>query len=57
MELPMSDKAEEKTTDEEAQCFLCGNTDQQFALFRILFKGQKRWACARCLPVLIHGPH
>ena len=54
----MSEKAEEKGTEQEtAECFLCANTDQQFALFRILFKGRKQWACARCLPVLIHGPH
>ena len=44
-----------KTTD-ETKCFLCGNTDQQAALFRVLFKAKKQWACAKCVPVLIHGP-
>ena len=53
----MSDKSEEKQADRETKCFLCSNTDQQFALFHILFKGKMQWACARCLPVLIHGPH
>jgi hypothetical protein len=52
---PMSGKSE-KTAQETSKCFLCSNTDDQIPLFRVLFKGQKRWACAGCLPVLIHGP-
>jgi len=53
----MSNKPEEEPTNQETKCFLCGNTDQQLALFRTLFKGKEQWACARCLPVLIHGRH
>jgi hypothetical protein len=45
----------EKPTDETPKCFLCSKTDQQVALFRVLFKGEKGWACAQCVPVLIHG--
>jgi hypothetical protein len=58
MEPPMSEPSKGKDTQQEkAKCFLCANTDEQIALFRVLFKGKKQWACARCLPVLIHGPH
>lgn len=46
----------EKATTETPRCFLCRVTDEQIALFRVLFKGQKRWACAQCVPTLIHGP-
>jgi hypothetical protein len=38
-------------------CFNCGNTSDQAALFRVLFKSVEQWVCARCLPILIHGPH
>lgn len=49
----MSDRGENPAG--ETKCFLCGKTDQEVALFRVLFKGKKRWACAQCVPVLIHG--
>jgi hypothetical protein len=52
--MSMSDQWE-KPTDETPKCFLCGKTDQQIALFHVLFKGEKQWACAQCVPVLIHG--
>jgi len=45
-----------KPAQETPKCLLCGNTDEQVALFRVLFKGKKAWTCAQCVPVLIHGP-
>jgi hypothetical protein len=47
----MSDKNAQNTP----ACFNCGNTSDQVALFRVLIKNVKKWACARCLPHLIHG--
>lgn len=38
-------------------CVNCGNTSDQAALFRVLLKNVEQWFCARCLPLLIHGPH
>jgi len=52
--MSMSDR-QENPAHETPKCFLCSKTDQQVALFRVLFKGEKRWACAQCVPVLIHG--
>lgn len=45
----------EKNAQETPACFLCGNTSEHAALFRVLIKNIKQWACARCLPRLIHG--
>ena len=47
----------EKKTVESPVCFNCGNSSEQSALFRVLIKNIERWVCARCLPILIHGPH
>lgn len=49
----MSDPIEGK----EPACFSCGNTSEKAALFRALISNVEQWVCARCLPVLIHGPH
>ena len=51
----MTDSSD-KTTPESPKCFLCNATDEQVPLFRVLFKGRKRWACAQCVPTLVHGP-
>jgi hypothetical protein len=48
---------DDKKEKESPVCFNCGNTSEQAALFRVLVKNVKQWACARCLPFLIHGPH
>ena len=48
--------SEEKTAGTPA-CYNCGNTSEQAALFRVLIKRVERWVCARCIPILIHGPH
>lgn len=37
------------------KCFLCGNTEENFALLPCRKQGQSLWVCTRCLPALIHG--
>lgn len=39
----------------EAKCLSCGGTSAQRPLLSCLYKGQPRWVCVRCLPMLIHG--
>jgi MinD superfamily P-loop ATPase len=36
-------------------CFNCGRTENDAVLFPCRHQGQSLWACARCLPQLIHG--
>lgn len=36
-------------------CFRCGRDEDQSVLFPCRTKGESLWACARCLPPLIHG--
>jgi MinD superfamily P-loop ATPase len=36
-------------------CFTCGRTEMDGVLFPCRLKGQSLWACAKCLPQLIHG--
>lgn len=40
---------------EEARCLFCQADDSTLYLFPVRFRGRERWACARCLPRLIHG--
>ena len=37
------------------KCFSCGNTEDNAVLFPCRHQGRSQWACARCLPRLIHG--
>lgn len=39
----------------EINCYSCGRNDQEAPLFPVRFKGESQWACAKCLPRLIHG--
>ena len=48
---------DDKKTSEPAACFHCSNTSEKSALFRVLIDNIEKWVCARCLPILIHGPH
>lgn len=48
-------EVQENPAGETSKCFLCSKTDQQGDLFRVSFKGEKRWACAQCVPILIHS--
>jgi MinD superfamily P-loop ATPase len=36
-------------------CFNCGRSEMDGVLFPCRLRGQSLWACARCLPQLIHG--
>jgi hypothetical protein len=47
----------DNTKTDTPACFNCGNTSDDAALFRVLIKRIEQWVCARCIPVLIHGPH
>ncbi|WP_235837283.1 ATP-binding protein [Carboxydothermus islandicus] len=40
---------------EEIFCHFCGNSEYDKALFPIRYRGDSVWACAQCLPRLIHG--
>jgi MinD superfamily P-loop ATPase len=36
-------------------CFNCGRSENDAVLFPCRHKGESLWACAKCLPQLIHG--
>lgn len=36
-------------------CFNCGRSEMDGVLFPCRLRGQSLWACAQCLPQLIHG--
>lgn len=36
-------------------CFGCGSSEDDAVLFPCRHQGKSLWACARCLPRLIHG--
>ena len=36
-------------------CFNCGRSENDSVLFPCRHKGESLWACAKCLPQLIHG--
>jgi hypothetical protein len=42
---------------EEKTCLSCGKTDEQVPLLNLTFKGETRYICAQCFPILIHKIH
>lgn len=44
-------------TEQEKTCINCGRTDAQIPLITLSFKGDAKYICAQCLPVLIHKTH
>jgi len=36
-------------------CFNCGRSENDAVLFPCRHRGESLWACAKCLPALIHG--
>lgn len=36
-------------------CMRCGNTEESSVLLPCRTRGESKWVCTRCLPVLIHG--
>lgn len=41
--------------DEAGECMSCGADSKMRPLLSCLYKGESKWVCVRCLPMLIHG--
>ena len=41
----------------EKNCLNCNRTDEQIPLLNLTFKGETKYICPQCLPVLIHKTH
>lgn len=41
----------------EPVCLNCGKTEQQVPLLSLTFKGDTKYICAQCLPIMIHKIH
>lgn len=41
----------------EKTCINCGRTEDKAPLLNLAFKGEEKYICAQCLPVLIHKIH
>ena len=41
--------------EEAAKCMACGTDSRSRPLLSCLLKGEPKWVCVRCLPMLIHG--
>jgi len=41
--------------DDAAKCMSCGTDSKTRPLLGCLLKGEHKWVCVRCLPMLIHG--
>ncbi len=42
---------------EEKNCLNCGKTDEKIPLLNLTFKGEAKYICAQCFPILIHKIH
>lgn len=40
-----------------SNCLNCKRTDEQVPLLSLAFKGEEKYICPQCLPILIHKPH
>ena len=40
----------------EPICLNCGKSEQEIPLLRLTFKGEPKYVCPQCLPILIHKP-
>jgi hypothetical protein len=40
----------------EPACLNCNRTEGQIPLLTLTFKGETKYICPQCLPVLIHKP-
>ncbi|MCL5961088.1 MAG: hypothetical protein M1358_17580 [Chloroflexi bacterium] len=52
------EKTEDKNTqptENQHKCLSCGTTSAARPLVCLEFKGEEKWVCVRCLPMLIHG--
>mgnify|MGYP001591289521 CR=1 FL=1 len=41
--------------DEAVKCMSCGADSKTRPLLSCMYKGETKWVCVRCLPMLIHG--
>ncbi len=41
----------------EIKCFVCGADDKARVFIPCIHEGKEKFACTRCLPMLIHGAH
>lgn len=41
----------------EHTCLNCERTDEQVPLVNMIFKGEEKYVCAQCFPILIHKIH
>ena len=44
-------------TENTKACLNCERTDEVIPLITLTFKGEAKYICAQCLPVLIHKTH
>lgn len=42
-------------TEKAQVCLSCGVNSQRRTLLPCVVKGEEKWVCVRCLPMLIHG--
>jgi DNA-directed RNA polymerase subunit RPC12/RpoP len=47
----------ERRNMEEKKCLNCGKTDERIPLLNLTFKGEAKYVCAQCFPILIHKIH
>jgi hypothetical protein len=45
------------TEQNEKTCLNCGRTEMQIPLVTLTFKGEAKYICAQCFPILIHKIH
>ena len=41
----------------EHKCINCERTDEKIPLVNLIFKGETKYICAQCFPILIHKLH
>ncbi len=41
----------------KTKCFVCGTEDPERVYLPCVQKGEEKFVCTRCLPMLIHGAH
>lgn len=57
--LPFNEEAviahKERINKNKVSCAFCSSTDSERPIIEYVYKGEKRYVCVRCLPMLIHG--
>lgn len=41
----------------QIKCFVCGADAKNLVYIKCIHEGEEKFACVRCLPMLIHGQH